>query len=478
MRLPPQLDKKEILTNPLSAFSRYQSNPDENDIIALDELTRRWRSLQKQYNNIKDSTGILSREIGKAKRNKEPVSELMTSMQTLSTELKATKAALSELENQIVGYFRVDLDSNDTHEITSSRVASARIYADTHPDNREVIVKQLDDELVDWNTYVSTNPAASIYHRAEWKLLLEETYGLESHYLMARYDDGAVAGILPQIRLKSRFFGDYLVSMPYFMRGGAIADQPSIELKLMQAANDHAAKQGIEHIEYRDDIPHADYAVRTDKVHMVLQLPDSHETLWKQFTPKLRSQIRRPQRENPHVYFGREEYLDDFYRVYTRNMRDLGSPAHSKKLIRNVLHYLPDDSWLIMIHLNNQPVAAGLLLQHDHNMDIPLASTIRDVNPLGVNMLMYWEILKFSIDRGCTQFDFGRSSRDAGTYRFKLQWGARPKQLYLHYWLNDVNEIPSLNPSNPKYAALINIWKRLPVELTKWIGPRVVKNLP
>ena len=126
-------------------------------------------------------------------------------------------------------------------------------------------------------------------------------------------------------------------------------------------------------------------------------------------------------------------------------MRDLGSPAHSKKFIDNILQTFPENSWIIVIHLDNRPVAAGLLLQHKDKMDIPLASTIRDVNPLGINMLMYWEILKFATDRKCTQFDFGRSSKDSGTYRFKKQWGAEPKQLYIHYWLNkDNTDTPEL----------------------------------
>ena len=91
---------------------------------------------------------------------------------------------------------------------------------------------------------------------------------------------------------------------------------------------------------------------------------------------------------------------------------------------------------------------------------------------------MYWEVLKFAIDLGIDVFDFGRSSIDSGTFRFKRQWGAQPKQLYWHYWLNKNVQLPSLNPSNPKYALMINLWKKMPVILTKYIGPPIVKNLP
>jgi len=472
-----QLDKKDILSNPVAAFSRYQPNSDIDAVSALDTLWQQAQSLQQQQTTIKTSTKILSREIGQAKRNNGPINHLMASMHELSTQLKTIKNDLTDIEHQIINYFDINDYMNDTTAASTSKYYE-RVYPDLQSDERAISIAILENEQDDWNSYVTKNTAASIYHRYEWKELAKKCYGLESHYLIARYDDRTVAGILPLVRLKSIIFGDYLVSMPYFMRGGAIADHPSIEQQLMLSANEYAAKLGVEHIEYRDDVPHEKFPVRTDKVHMVLQLPDTAEKLWKSFTPKLRSQIRRPQRENPQVYFGRNEYLDDFYTVYARNMRDLGSPVHSEKFIRNILLYFPENSCIAVVYLDNKPVAAGLLLQQDRKMDIPLASTIRDVNPLGINMLMYWEILKFSIDKGCTKFDFGRSSKDSGTFRFKQQWGAQQKQLYLHYWLPKDNEIPSLNHSNPKYALLIRIWKLLPVKLTKWVGPPIVKNLP
>jgi FemAB-related protein (PEP-CTERM system-associated) len=266
--------------------------------------------------------------------------------------------------------------------------------------------------------------------------------------------------------------------MPYFMTAGAIADHPRIEQNLMQAANEHAASLGIDHIEYRDDVQRESHPARSEKVNMVLPLPDSTEVLWKGFTSKLRSQIRRPLHENPLVKFGGAQYLDDFYTVYARNMRDLGSPAHSKQLVKNILEYFPDESWIIVIRLNNRPVSAGLLISNGTTLDIPLASTIRDVNHLSMNMLLYWEVLKFAVENGYRYFNFGRSTQGAGTYRFKQQWGARPRQLYWHYWLSGSNELPSLNPANPKYALMINLWKRLPVPVSSLIGPMVVKNLP
>jgi FemAB-related protein (PEP-CTERM system-associated) len=246
----------------------------------------------------------------------------------------------------------------------------------------------------------------------------------------------------------------------------------------MEAANQWADRRGVSHIEYRDDMPREGLPVRSEKVSMILPLPSSPSQLWNRFTSKLRSQIRRPQREDPYLVSGGPERLDDFYKVFARNMRDLGTPVYGKAFFRNILTTFPENSWVTVMYLRKQPVSAGFLIGYGQTLEIPWASTIRDVNHLSVNMLLYWEVLKAAIERGYQHFDFGRSSRDASTFRFKQQWGARPKQLYWHYWLREDRELPALSPSNHKYAMLIALWKRLPVPVANRLGPPVVKNLP
>ena len=93
-------------------------------------------------------------------------------------------------------------------------------------------------------------------------------------------------------------------------------------------------------------------------------------------------------------------------------------------------------------------------------------------------MLLYWTVFKFACDRSFKTFDFGRSTPDEGTYRFKEQWGAKPVPLYWYYWIGKGGELPELNPKNPKYRVAIAMWKKLPVSVTKVVGPSIVRNLP
>jgi len=331
-----------------------------------------------------------------------------------------------------------------------------------------------------WDDFVNQHEHASIYHLSQWRHLINQQFGHSSEYLYAKQvNDGAIIGVLPIIQLKSRLFGHFMVSMPYFNYGGALADSSSVEVALMKYACERAKKLGVGHIEFRDIAPRVDnWPVRMDKVAMILEFPESADELWKTLGAKRRAQIKRPLREGMEIIAGGVDLIDEFYEVFARNMRDLGTPVYAKDFFLAILNTFHSTSHIVIIRHKNRAVAAAFLLGWRSRMEIPWASTLREANPLGVNMLLYWEVLKFSIEKGYKSFDFGRSTIDSGTYRFKKQWGAKPQQHYWHYWLRPNADIPQLTTSGAKYQLAISIWKKIPVGLTKLIGPSIVKNLP
>ena len=444
-------DRKIILSSPVASFKNLYPLATEQQISALDALQAEYSAQKMQHESVQNQARAISRQIGEAKRHGKSTGQLMLSMQELTAQLKLNDVKISDLENRILGLFESGDESGspDNHPDT---LPPDRVYSRRSHEKSGISVSLLNNEQDEWNDYVAGNPAASLYHRAEWQSLIKKTFGHESFFFLARRPGGDIAGILPLVRLKSRLFGDFLVSMPYFNYGGAIADEDFIEDMLMQAANEHAGTLGVSHIEYRDDIPRKGLPVRANKVNMILPLPREEETLWTGFSSKLRSQIRRPQRETLETLCGGEEYLDDFYDVFSRNMRDLGTPVYAKAFFRNILHCFPRESRILVVRMKDRPVAAGFLIGHRDRLEIPWASSAREVNPLGVNMFFYWKVLQYAIDKHYRYFDFGRSSTGSGTYRFKEQWGAQPKQLYWHYHLNENRELPSLNPDNPKYS--------------------------
>jgi len=338
----------------------------------------------------------------------------------------------------------------------------------------QILTKDLECK---WNEYASKN-GASIYHDTRWKDLIEKVFGHQCHYIIAMEECGVV-GILPLVQLKSRLFGNFMVSMPYFNYGGAIADNDEIMISLLKSANELSSELSCSHIEMRfDEAQEIDLLLRTDKVTMLLDLPHDPDQLWQAIGSKRRAQVKRPVREGVEFISGGMELLDEFYHVFSNNMRDLGTPVYSKTFFKEIISMFAENSFIAIVRLNGKPVGAGFLLGHMGKMEIPWASTLRKYNRLGINMYMYWNILKFAIENNYDIFDFGRSSKDAGTLKFKKQWGSTEKQLYWYYDMDEKAPLPGLNPNNKKYKTAILVWKKLPVSVTRLIGPPIVKNLP
>ncbi len=349
--------------------------------------------------------------------------------------------------------------------------------------NSQTICKRASDfdetEIQRWNDFGKSHERGSLYHQLDWGRLIERVFGHKTRYWMHTNESGELAGILPLVEIRSWMFGTYQVSLPFLNYGGALGRDAKVEKHLMREAWMHGKQRGIGHIEFRDAIQRADeLPFRTDKVAMLRALPSDADKLWGELAGKLRSQIRRPIREGAQFILGGREKLDDFYRVFSRNMRDLGTPVYPKWFFDEIFQSFETNASLGIVYIKGKPVAAGLLLFDGDTMEIPWASSLREYNRLGVNMLLYWNVLSEAVHIGATWFDFGRSTVESGTYRFKRQWGAQPKQLYWSYALPDGKELPNLTPQNRKFEYAIAIWKRLPVSFANRLGPGIVKNLP
>ena len=333
-----------------------------------------------------------------------------------------------------------------------------------------------------WDGYANRVAFSSLYHLYGWRHVVEQTFAHRTHYLAALDDSSAVVGILPMAQLRSRLFGNMLVSLPFFNYGGICADREEVRQALLDAAIDLAIERQVDFIEIRQDDEEQAWqqglAHKSAKVAMRRELPSSADELWKQLGSKLRNQVQRPRKEGMTAAIGGEELLDGFYHVFASNMRDLGTPVYSKAFFRNILRQFPGSTWVCSVYSGKRPVASGLLVGFRDRIEIPWASSLREFNRLSPNMLLYWRALEFACERGFRQFDFGRSTPHEGTYRFKEQWGAKPYPLNWYYWLPNGREMPQVNPRNPKYRTAIAVWQRLPVSVTRLIGPGIVKYIP
>jgi FemAB-related protein (PEP-CTERM system-associated) len=146
-------------------------------------------------------------------------------------------------------------------------------------------------------------------------------------------------------------------------------------------------------------------------------------------------------------------------------------------LFSEILTTFPGDAELCVVSDKDRPVAAALLLHGRGVTEVPTASSLKEYNPASVNMLMYWHLLQRAVERGQRIFDFGRSTVDGNTYRFKKQWGATPDPAVWQYHVNR-GEVGEMRPDNPRFQRAIKIWQRLPLTVTRLLGPRIVRGIP
>jgi predicted N-acyltransferase len=154
--------------------------------------------------------------------------------------------------------------------------------------------------------------------------------------------------------------------------------------------------------------------------------------------------------------------------------------VYPKRFFQAILERFPNKCVLLVVDRAGVPAAAAFLVIANRRAEIPWAACRADAKPLGFNMKLYWEALVAVLERGCTVFDFGRSTIDSGTYVFKKQWGARPIQLYWHRWERDPVQADAMSPLSAgrrmRYASMV--WRHLPLGIANALGPLVSPSLP
>lgn len=327
----------------------------------------------------------------------------------------------------------------------------------------------------DWERFVTAHNPEAGYHAWDWRRVFTNAFGHDTVYLIARRR-GAVEGVLPLVVIRSMIFGNSLTSLPFLNYGGVLADSEEAREALVASAGDEAQRRRCAHVELR----HVERQLpalpcKQHKVSMRLPLGPA---LWEGLDRKVRNQIRKAEKSGLVVERGGAALVDDFYKVFARNMRDLGTPVYSRRLFEEVLATFPEQAQLHVVRLNGQPIAAGLTYRTPSMVQLPWASSIREFNALCANVLLYWDAIQFAQAAGAASFDMGRSTPGEGTFKFKAQWGAEPVPLHWEYQLAAGAELPNVSPANPKFQLAIALWQKLPVGVATRIGPLIVRAIP
>jgi FemAB-related protein (PEP-CTERM system-associated) len=340
----------------------------------------------------------------------------------------------------------------------------------------EVGVRSLgDNEHEAWDRYVRAAPDATFFHLAGWRRVIERAGGHRTHYLYA-HRNGDVTGVLPLAEIRSRLFGRSLVSTPFCVYGGAAANSAADREALETHARRLADRLRVDYLELRNTRSSTgDWSGKDLYVTFRKRIAADDEANLKAVPRKQRAMIRKGIDAGLKAQVDRD--VDTFYRMYSVSVRNLGTPVLAKRFFVALLEEFGDAAEILTVTRNGAPVSSVLSFFFRDEVLPYYGGGTEEAREVKANDFMYWELMRCATKRGVTLFDFGRSKVGTGSYSFKTHWGFEPEVLKYQYHLVRSTEVPDLSPLNPKYRTMIATWKRLPVPVTRLLGPMVARYL-
>ncbi len=336
------------------------------------------------------------------------------------------------------------------------------------------------DNFTEWDRFVFAMPGSSYGHLSGWQRVIEQAYGHSPLYLAIQGSPcGEIRAILPLFRFKRPFCRPDGVSIPFFDQAGILARDPESGTLLLQKAGAMLAGKGAGAMVLRQgpDFEMSDFQIReqaprvySEKVGLGIPLAPDRQQMMAGFPSKLRSQIHKGMKHGLTWDIGKARLVDPFYQVFSRNMRDLGSPVHSKPFFKLIFACFPAHAFICVVYYQGKPAAAGFMFRFKDRLANPWASSLREFRHLNTNMLLYWQMIGFACNLGLHTFDMGRSSKGAATYRFKRQWRPKETPLSWYSWQLDQGKPAKETLSLPS-------WAMLPQWGANLAGPRVRKYI-
>ncbi len=335
------------------------------------------------------------------------------------------------------------------------------------------------EEWRQWDDYIDAHPQGTVFHLSQWQKMIQSSFNHQPRHLLIREKNGRIRGILPLFLVSSRLFGRMLISTPQAAYGGILADDEATSVSLLMEARRVAEEDSVRFLELRNfqnDIKNTELQVKDLYVTFRQELFSDPEKNLLAIPRKTRAECREGIK-NELEFRTNAIGVDEFYSVYSRSVRDLGTPVFSKRLFANGLKEFGHNCRIFSVHSQGKLVSAVWTLFYKDEVIPYYGGSIREYNRLGVNNFMYWSLIKYGCENGYKFFDFGRSKKGTGSFDFKKRWGQVMTDLPYQYALVRQKTLPDTSPLNPKFSLSIRIWRKLPLPIANTFGPIIANHL-
>lgn len=333
-----------------------------------------------------------------------------------------------------------------------------------------------DNDQAMWDGLALAHPQGSPFHLIAWKRTIEQVFGYEPHYLMALRGQ-EVEGILPLFLVRNFLMGRALISSPFAVYGGVLANSAEAREALGERVRQLGNELGVQHIELRN--AYADQCVATPNVSRYVtftyDIGPKEDDMLRAMDASTRNKVRKSQKQPFASRIVRNP--ENFERLYSKNLRRLGTPAFPREHFTALMNHFGPMVDVREIVVGDKVVAASFNFIFRDQMHIYYSASDPGYNHLAANNYMYWDHLLWARRNGYV-FDFGRSKKDTGVFEFKRHWGATMRELPYEMLLVKRKELPNFSPTNPKFQLAIRVWQRLPLPVTRMLGPQLVRLFP
>ncbi len=337
-----------------------------------------------------------------------------------------------------------------------------------------------------WDHYVRSHPSGTFFHLIAWAETVADVFGHESHSLMA-WKGNEVVGVLPLFRVNSLLGGTMLVSVPYAVAGGILADTTAARELLWTAARRVAEQTRAVLIDFRsidNPVPKGDaLSGRLIDVRQYVgfkrALPyDRGEVLC--WLPRKARAAARNGENKYHLTseFG-DEHLKVVWQLYCRSMRRLGSLCYPLAFFEGLVERNRADAH-VQIAEHGGRIIGGLISFRFGKTFMPyFVGCDERFNRMSTNNFIYYKAMQRAVDLGCEVFDFGRSRLDnRGACDFKRFHGFEAEALRYQKYVPEGMKAPDLSPTNGKFSVARRLWRHLPPWINTRLGNWLSYHLP
>ncbi len=329
-----------------------------------------------------------------------------------------------------------------------------------------------------WDAYVDAHPHGTLFHTLAWRNAVQYSFGHKAIYLAAFRDQ--FVGVLPLFLVPDFPFGRILVSVPYAVGGGILANEPEVTAALLATALERAREFRCRRIELRSEhgaLP--DRPVVDRYVGFRRELPEIRDEVLPWLPRKARAVVRRAiERRQLEIAF-EDGFLADVWRLYARNMRRLASIAYPFCFFRALAEQTPRAHWVSVATLGGTPVAGLLTFLHRDRVIPYFFGSTESARRCGAANLLYFRLMQRAVVEGFRVFDFGRTRREnLGSLNFKRFQGFEPRPL--GYQAVALGDEPSemLSPDHRLLKPIRALWPRLPFFVTNALSALVAPRIP